>query len=269
LLHLSLFDVPVGHAAFAVVLVPKRPQSPGSCTLNVGKTGKGQQLARGSDGMDATERAQWTFGRLLKWHLVRGTRPGGRIDKSGERWVAKEFGEKAGRVSDRAVRHWLKDEHLPQDISSVENALFGSAGYDDWRLELRLAHARGSEANIAEVAPAATSVPSEEHSLALATSHPSGIQIEQTSIRLPLLQRRDALERSRPKCVPMMAPKPPADFVGRPYEFDAVKERLLDRKGDAVIAITAALKGAGGYGKTTLAKKLAHDTEIRCTAARF
>jgi hypothetical protein len=37
---------PFGHAAFAVVLVPKRPQSPGSCTLNVGKTGKGQQLAR-------------------------------------------------------------------------------------------------------------------------------------------------------------------------------------------------------------------------------
>ena len=33
-------------------------------------------------------------------------------------------------------------------------------------------------------------------------------------------------------------------------------------KGDAV-AISAALKGAGGYGKTTLAKALAHDPDIQ------
>jgi hypothetical protein len=56
----------------------------------------------------------------------------------------------------------------------------------------------------------------------------------------------------------MLAPEPPADFVERRLEFDALKAQLLDRKGDAV-AITAALKGAGGYGKTTLARKLAHD----------
>ncbi|MDG4560682.1 MAG: NB-ARC domain-containing protein [Candidatus Competibacter sp.] len=62
--------------------------------------------------------------------------------------------------------------------------------------------------------------------------------------------------------VPLMAPEPPADFVARPTEFDSLKKRLLDPKGDAV-AITAALRGAGGYGKTTLAKKLAHDAEIQ------
>jgi NB-ARC domain len=39
-------------------------------------------------------------------------------------------------------------------------------------------------------------------------------------------------------------------------------EQLLDPKGDAV-AITAALKGAGGYGKTTLARALAHDPDIQ------
>lgn len=64
------------------------------------------------------------------------------------------------------------------------------------------------------------------------------------------------------KRVPMMAPEPPADFIARPAEFDALKKLLLDPTGDAV-AITAALRGAGGYGKTTLAKALAHDPDIQ------
>ncbi|MFZ1104160.1 MAG: hypothetical protein WAN86_15175 [Hyphomicrobiaceae bacterium] len=64
------------------------------------------------------------------------------------------------------------------------------------------------------------------------------------------------------KRVPMMAPEPPADFVPRPVEFDGLKRRLLDAKGDAV-GITAALRGAGGYGKTTLARALAHDPDIQ------
>src|SRR6516225_6178640 len=68
-------------------------------------------------------------------------------------------------------------------------------------------------------------------------------------------------DQSRQKRVPMMAPEPPIDFVRRPAEFQALKSKLLDARGDAV-AISAALKGAGGYGKTTLAKALAHDPEI-------
>jgi hypothetical protein len=70
-------------------------------------------------------------------------------------------------------------------------------------------------------------------------------------------------DQSQQKRVPMMAPEPPPDFVPRPKEFDALKARLLDAKGDAVAAITAALRGAGGYGKTTLAKALAHDPDIQ------
>jgi hypothetical protein len=62
-------------------------------------------------------------------------------------------------------------------------------------------------------------------------------------------------DQSRQQRVPMMPPEPPPDFVQRPVEFDALKRKLLDAKGDAV-AITAALRGAGGYGKTTLARKL-------------
>jgi hypothetical protein len=73
----------------------------------------------------------------------------------------------------------------------------------------------------------------------------------------------DRLQRdSQQKRVPMMAPEPPVDFVRRPGEFQALKAKLLDSKGDAV-AISAALKGAGGYGKTTLAKALAHDPDIQ------
>jgi hypothetical protein len=62
--------------------------------------------------------------------------------------------------------------------------------------------------------------------------------------------------------VPMMAPEPPPDYVARPGEFETLKQRLIDRTGDAR-ANTAALKGAGGYGKTTLAKALAHDPDVQ------
>jgi hypothetical protein len=84
---------------------------------------------------------------------------------------------------------------------------------------------------------------------------------------LDLTEHRTRLIRvlqgpSTQKRVAMMAPKPPADFVQRPAEFDALKKMLLDAKGDAV-AITAALRGAGGYGKMTLATALAHDSEVQ------
>jgi WD40 repeat protein len=72
--------------------------------------------------------------------------------------------------------------------------------------------------------------------------------------------------QSQQKRTPMMAPEPPADFVPRPREIEELKRALLDEKGDArggVTAIMAALKGAGGYGKTTLAKALAYDPDVQ------
>ena len=83
---------------------------------------------------------------------------------------------------------------------------------------------------------------------------------------LDILEQRNRCLRvlegpSVQKRVPMMAPEPPADFVQRRVEFEALKRKLLDAQGDSV-AITAALRGAGGYGKTTLAKALAHDPDI-------
>ncbi len=62
--------------------------------------------------------------------------------------------------------------------------------------------------------------------------------------------------------IPFMVEELPEDFVPRPVEFDALLSLLLNRKREEPIAITAALKGAGGYGKTTLAKALCHNEDI-------
>ena len=62
--------------------------------------------------------------------------------------------------------------------------------------------------------------------------------------------------------VPFMAPPPPADFVARPRQFAALKELLLNASSGDAIAITTALTGAGGFGKTTLAAALCHADEI-------
>jgi WD40 repeat protein len=71
-------------------------------------------------------------------------------------------------------------------------------------------------------------------------------------LRAPSTQRR----------VPFMAPEMPEGFVPRVAEYESVKAKLLDARGDAV-GITAALRGAGGYGKTALANALCHDADIQ------
>ncbi len=62
--------------------------------------------------------------------------------------------------------------------------------------------------------------------------------------------------------VPFMVGDLPGDFVERPGEFRQLREKLLDEKREEPIAITAALRGAGGYGKTTMARALCHDERI-------
>ena len=59
-----------------------------------------------------------------------------------------------------------------------------------------------------------------------------------------------------------MAKAPPDDFVVRPQEFKALKRHILYGQRDRPTAITAALRGAGGYGKTTLAQALCYDPDI-------
>ena len=62
--------------------------------------------------------------------------------------------------------------------------------------------------------------------------------------------------------VPFMAPDLPAHFTERPVEFEALKNLLLTPDRSQPIAITTAIAGAGGFGKTTLAAALCHDEDI-------
>ena len=65
-----------------------------------------------------------------------------------------------------------------------------------------------------------------------------------------------------PTRVPFMAPDMPDGFVKRPREFEQLIAQVLDAKRENPIAITTALQGAGGYGKTTLALALCHDDQV-------
>lgn len=63
--------------------------------------------------------------------------------------------------------------------------------------------------------------------------------------------------------VPFMVEDLPEHFVSRPEEFNRLRGWLLDEQREEPIAITAALRGAGGYGKTTLARALCHNEAIQ------
>lgn len=63
--------------------------------------------------------------------------------------------------------------------------------------------------------------------------------------------------------VPFMAPALPEHFVQRPDQYHALKTLLIDRERGEPIAVTTALQGGGGFGKTTLAAALCHDTQIQ------
>ena len=73
----------------------------------------------------------------------------------------------------------------------------------------------------------------------------------------------DLRTRCQERRVPFMADDLPADFVPRPGEFDRLLSLVLDRDRAEPIAITAALRAAGGYGKTVLARALCHHEDIQ------
>ncbi|HEY0753489.1 MAG TPA: NB-ARC domain-containing protein [Ktedonobacteraceae bacterium] len=55
----------------------------------------------------------------------------------------------------------------------------------------------------------------------------------------------------------------PKSYVPRLHAFAEIKQLLLKGQGKQTAAITTALRGAGGFGKTTLALALCHDAEIQ------
>lgn len=83
-------------------------------------------------------RADYSFGDLVYWHLfIYGTRPDGDPSaKAGRTWDASAIGELIG-ISDRTLRNWINDKHLPDRIGELEQELFGdNRAWDDARLEL-------------------------------------------------------------------------------------------------------------------------------------
>lgn len=70
---------------------------------------------------------------------------------------------------------------------------------------------------------------------------------------------RQAVLRVAP---PFMVEALPADHVQRSAEFDQLVAYLLAGT-EKTVAITATIRGAGGFGKTTLAQAICHDPRIR------
>lgn len=62
---------------------------------------------------------------------------------------------------------------------------------------------------------------------------------------------------------PFMVGQLPADFVHRHKEYNALVELLLGDRRQNSVAITTAIRGAGGYGKTTLAMAICTDNLIQ------
>lgn len=80
---------------------------------------------------------------------------------------------------------------------------------------------------------------------------------EQWNVLVNQLKRRCEVRR-----VPFMAEDLPGDYVERRQEISELKALLLDDHTTGPVGIVA-VKGGGGYGKTTLAKALCHDEEIQ------
>ena len=77
------------------------------------------------------------FAALLVWHLNFGTRPTGSPAKPGKRWNNKEFAGAVGGVGDRTVRNWRAGRSCPNEIGSIERALFGDSDkFCEWIFDL-------------------------------------------------------------------------------------------------------------------------------------
>ena len=62
--------------------------------------------------------------------------------------------------------------------------------------------------------------------------------------------------------VPFMAPALPVAYVPRPRELEAVVDLLLTPGHADPVAVSVALRGGGGFGKTTLAAAVCHDERV-------
>lgn len=62
--------------------------------------------------------------------------------------------------------------------------------------------------------------------------------------------------------VPFMPPDLAENYVARPEHFESVMLYLLDESRENPLPVTTAIQGVGGFGKTTLACVICHDSKI-------
>ena len=74
-------------------------------------------------------------------------------------------------------------------------------------------------------------------------------------------EERRAWQPHMPRPAPRMVP-PPERYIQRPQEYERLVALLTDRERSGHVAIRAALRGAGGYGKTTLAQAVCQDRRV-------
>jgi PAN domain len=109
-------------------------------------------------------RAECSFGQLVYWHLFDyGTRPDGDPSaEAGRRWGLKDVcAPQHLNVSERTLRYWIRDKHLPDSTDALERVLFGnSKSFDRERMELVVALRRARLRNAAKAAPTPASAKS-------------------------------------------------------------------------------------------------------------
>ena len=190
-------------------------------------------------------------------------------EATSSRTVVDDAGLDARRIkfSDRAMDNWhaILNEaaHIGRigDVLAVVRKQYGNAQsfcevYDVYHSFVRQGGRLESSAPLSGTAEDRTSA---------ATYGQQGQQVEiQTNIAGDKHEHHYHYAESPPTTAsspPMMALAPPDDFVQRPQEYDQLINYLLTSD-EPTVAITATLKGAGGFGKTTIAQAICHDERI-------
>jgi WD40 repeat protein len=94
----------------------------------------------------------------------------------------------------------------------------------------------------------------------------AAMQIEQAERVLEILEKNFGLRSSRKaRNVPYSTAPELNRYVPREHEYEQIKQALLNNHETSAVGIqgTAALRGTGGFGKTTLAKAICADEEVR------
>jgi hypothetical protein len=94
-------------------------------------------MAKKPTGNHPGSETKLAFGKLLDFHLNRGTRPDGSLEITGKKWLKKLFAH-AAQTTERTLTNWLNGTTLPDTLEPIEAALFGAnRKYETFRHELR------------------------------------------------------------------------------------------------------------------------------------